>query len=153
MSNPIRFISDREHYGWMSNFWYCKELWIDGLKWKTTEHFFQYEKVIDWDRNLANRIREAHTPAEAKKLAREMPLSAHPSVATKVNIMREALAAKFMHSELRDKLLATGDDLIEEDAPWDSFWGTGKDGKGQNMMGKLLMELRKKLRDEEKSNA
>jgi predicted NAD-dependent protein-ADP-ribosyltransferase YbiA (DUF1768 family) len=29
----------------------------------------------------------------------------------------------------------------------DSFWGCGSDGKGRNMLGRLLMELRERLRE------
>ena len=62
--------------------------------------------------------------------------------------MRNALMAKFTtHSDLRDALLATGDEELVENAPTDYFWGCGKLGGGQNMLGKLLMATRQALRD------
>ena len=31
---------------------------------------------------------------------------------------------------------------VLEDSPCDAVWGVGRDGKGGNLLGKLLMELR-----------
>jgi ribA/ribD-fused uncharacterized protein len=42
--------------------------------------------------------------------------------------------------------LSTGDEEIVEDSPIDSYWGCGADGKGQNNLGKILMEVRSRLR-------
>ncbi|GAA5509351.1 NADAR domain-containing protein [Novipirellula caenicola] len=56
--------------------------------------------------------------------------------------------AKFTtHANLRDALLDTGDEELIENAPTDYFWGCGQLGGGQSMLGKLLMETRKALRD------
>ncbi len=52
---------------------------------------------------------------------------------------------------LRAKLMATGDAQLIEDSKRDSFWGVGPDGKGQNMLGTLLMELRRDYRREERT--
>ncbi|MCW3060810.1 MAG: hypothetical protein JWQ02_2631, partial [Capsulimonas sp.] len=50
------------------------------------------------------------------------------------------------HSELREMLLSTGDEEIVENAPGDYYWGIGKDGSGKNMLGKILEEVRAKLK-------
>lgn len=61
----------------------------------------------------------------------------------KDNIMRKAIWAKFtQHSELWTLLVDTGDVQIYEDAPRDDYWGLGKNKKGQNMLGRILMEVR-----------
>lgn len=61
--------------------------------------------------------------------------------------MRAALMAKFTtHPDLREALLGTRDEELVENAPTDYFWGCGKLGGGQNMLGKLLMEIRLVLR-------
>lgn len=44
--------------------------------------------------------------------------------------------------DVRTCLLATGSKKIVENSPWDSFWGCGADGNGENQMGKILMQLR-----------
>jgi predicted NAD-dependent protein-ADP-ribosyltransferase YbiA (DUF1768 family) len=45
---------------------------------------------------------------------------------------------------LRKLLIETGDALIVEASPTDGFWGAGADGKGQNLMGQLVSQLREK---------
>jgi predicted NAD-dependent protein-ADP-ribosyltransferase YbiA (DUF1768 family) len=45
-------------------------------------------------------------------------------------------------------LLETGDREIIENSPVDSYWGIGPDGRGENMVGKILMRLRKELKNE-----
>lgn len=63
----------------------------------------------------------------------------------RVGLLKKALLAKFSsHSALKDKLLATGDALLE-DSNQDDFWGIGKDGKGANQAGVALMQVRAEL--------
>jgi ribA/ribD-fused uncharacterized protein len=57
------------------------------------------------------------------------------------------VTAKFeQHPELAAALLATGDSRIVEHTENDSFWGDGGDGSGRNMLGRILMEVRARLR-------
>lgn len=66
--------------------------------------------------------------------------------AVKVSVMDKAVRAKFtQNSVLKNLLLSTGDKLIAENSPRDSFWGLGKDGNGRNELGKILMTLRSEL--------
>jgi ribA/ribD-fused uncharacterized protein len=70
----------------------------------------------------------------------------------KFDRMRGVLYAKFtQHPELKEILLATGDARLVESAtvdnPVNRLWGE-VNGKGKNMLGVLLMELRDKLRSE-----
>jgi len=61
--------------------------------------------------------------------------------------MRKAVLRKFeTHLEIREILLATGDEEIVENSPIDYYWGCGKDGSGKNMLGQILMEVREILR-------
>lgn len=65
----------------------------------------------------------------------------------KVGIMRDILRAKAaQHEYVRRKLLATGDRELVEDSWRDDFWGWGPNRDGQNMLGKLWMEVRAELR-------
>ena len=70
----------------------------------------------------------------------------------KFDRMRRVLRAKFtQHQDLRDLLLSTGDARLVESAKTDNpvnrLWGE-VNGKGKNMLGVLLMELRSELRSE-----
>ena len=145
--DTIRFISQRAEYGWMSNFHDAPFIFL-GCTWLTTEHAFQAAKV-NFKGSWAKSIYEAATPGEAKRLGGECPLRERWGE-VKVPTMRMILIAKFSQSiSLCEKLLATDNRPIEEDAKWDSFWGTGKTGPGgtgRNMMGHLLVRLRSELR-------
>jgi hypothetical protein len=64
----------------------------------------------------------------------------------KVDVMRDILRAKVaQHEYVRRKLLATGDRELIEDSWRDDFWGWGPNRDGQNMLGKLWMEVRAEL--------
>ena len=71
--------------------------------------------------------------------------------------MVDALTAKFQDPELKRILLNTGDRILVEASPYDRIWGIGlseqspfiydeKNWKGQNLLGKALMEVREKLK-------
>lgn len=85
---------------------------------------------------------EAFKIAEANKTHRRKDWDV-----VKVGIMREILRAKVaQHEYVRRKLLATGDRELVEDSWRDDFWGWGAGRDGQNMLGKLWMEVRAELR-------
>ena len=63
--------------------------------------------------------------------------------------------SKTWSSELKAKLLATGEKILVEASPYDKIWGIGfnksnalvnKSKWGQNLLGKVLMEVRNKLK-------
>ena len=61
--------------------------------------------------------------------------------------MRDLLVQKFGSGQLREKLLATGDaELVEENTWGDTFWGVCN-GRRENMLGTLLMDIRALLRE------
>ncbi len=65
----------------------------------------------------------------------------------KIIVMESILRAKLaQHEEALDAPKQSGSEvIIAEDSPIDSFWGTGKDGTGQNQLGKLWMKIRAEL--------
>ena len=50
---------------------------------------------------------------------------------------------------IAEALLATGDTHLIENNNYDYFWGCGRDRRGENMYGKVLMNVREKLREEQ----
>ena len=59
--------------------------------------------------------------------------------------MEKLLKLKFSKYSLKQRLLNTGNAMLIEGNDWnDTFWGVCN-GKGQNHLGKLLMEIRKEL--------
>jgi ribA/ribD-fused uncharacterized protein len=141
----IYFYTTGSEYGFFSNF-SSHGIELDGEYWPTTEHYFQAQKfpaTADGDQ-----IRQAKTPKDAAKMGRDRsrPLR-NDWEEVKDDIMRKAVLRKFeIHAEIREILLATGDEEIVENAPSDYYWGCGKDGSGKNMLGQILMEVREILR-------
>ena len=110
----------------------------------TVEHAFQAAKT-DSARERRD-ILNASTPGEAKRLGRRCTLRPNWEQ-VKIDVMRECLRIKFLDDHLRSQLLATGEaELVEGNTWMDRFWGQCPVGVGENMLGKLLMELRRELR-------
>lgn len=153
----IYFYSWKKKYFEFSNF-SLHPIVIDGKEYATNEHYFQSVKFLETEMTNISKegealpyrevVRLAKTPAEAKKLGSSRSFKIEPDWDNKrIDVMRKAVFAKFtQHESLKKLLLSTGDDLLIEDSPYDTFWGIGKNRNGQNMLGKLLMELRDKLR-------
>ncbi|NDJ61806.1 MAG: NADAR family protein [Chloroflexi bacterium] len=148
----IYFYSTRAvPYGVFSNF-SRHGIEIDGVYYKTSEHYFQAMKFSHSPQDMED-VRRAATPKEAATLGRDRsrPLRSDWE-AVKNDIMRQAVLKKFeTHADLRDILLATGEAEIVENAPGDRYWGIGADGTGKNMLGKILMETRAILRAQQEA--
>jgi len=131
------FRGDFSYLSNFSNYGFTDE---NGKRWKTVEHYFQAAKTNDPKEILL--IQNAKTPSDAKKLGKKVKLRKEWNH-IKVDVMRKALKMKFdQNKEIRDKLLGTYDYYLAEGNNWgDTFWGE-VNGKGLNVLGKLLMELR-----------
>ena len=134
--------SFRGEHDYLSNFYSCP-VEYDGLTYQNTEAAFQAAKCVD--RNEREKF-VSLSPGQAKKLGRKVDLREDWET-VKIDVMRDVLKSKFsLNSELREKLIATGDVELIEGNHWnDRFWGVCR-GKGQNHLGKLLMELREILK-------
>lgn len=145
--STIYFYSTLEKpYGVFSNF-YKSPIVIEGITWKTTEHYFQAAKFFNTDPDWAIEIAKVKTAKEAAKMGRSREHPIDPNwESIKDNIMLEALRAKFtQHSDLKQVLLSTGDSEIVEKTTHDYYWGCGTNKTGLNMLGKLLVKVRSEL--------
>ena len=134
-------------YAFLSNF-YPSTIYHEGITYPTNEHFFQAMKTLDIDERKA--IAAAETPGLAKRMGRNVKLRPDWEQ-VKVDVMRTGLMLKFTDAALAEKLLATGDEELVEGNWWhDNTWGNchctecSRKG-GRNLLGMLLMELRKEL--------
>ena len=129
-------------YKFLSNFWIA-EVVLDGRDYPTTEHAYQAAKTFDLHER--EYVRSCSTPGEAKRLGRQVTMRLVWEEA-KVDVMRNLLQQKFAPgSELAAKLINTQDLYLEETNTWnDTFWGVCN-GKGSNVLGNLLMEIRRDL--------
>ncbi|MBN1970581.1 MAG: NADAR family protein [Candidatus Delongbacteria bacterium] len=142
----MRFLSKIEKWKDFSNLApYPIEL--DGKIWKSSEHYYQFKKFEKTGPEYAQKIKDAPTPKDAKKLSMENNNYPADWDAKKVEVLRRAVMKKFeSYSQLENLLLSTGDEELIEANQEDYFWGEGRDGSGKNMMGKILMETREYLR-------
>ena len=146
-NNTIYFYSWKKAYFEFSNF-SLHPIVIDGKTYKTNEHYFQSVKFVDPD--YQEKIRLAPSPKEAKLLGSSRDHAILPGWNQKrINVMKTCVRAKFtQHDELKNLLLSTENNVLVEDSPSDTFWGCGKNRNGQNMLGTILMELRKELKSQ-----
>jgi ribA/ribD-fused uncharacterized protein len=157
----LYFDRDREQFGFLSHF-HPAPIVLDDEVWPTVEHYYQAHKSLD--PAYRETVKSARTPGMAKRLAAR-PGSRKVSAQSwfrkhkalprpdwhevKLDIMRRADLAKFtQHDHLEKLLIATGDAELIEDSPSEPFWGIGPDGLGPNWAGRVLMEVREKLRRE-----
>ncbi|AUS99373.1 Swarming motility protein ybiA [Nostoc sp. CENA543] len=141
----IYFYTVREEYGCFSNF-SPHGFMLDDLYWYTSEHYFQAQKFLETFH--IEQIRQAPTAKAAAEMGRDRkrPLRSDWE-RIKDDVMHKAVLQKFTtHADIREILLSTGDEEIVENSPIDYYWGCGVDGSGRNMLGVILMEVRKQLR-------
>jgi predicted NAD-dependent protein-ADP-ribosyltransferase YbiA (DUF1768 family) len=74
------------------------------------------------------------------------------SVEEQLDLMKEICRAKFSDKELKEKLLATEGELINETTWGNTFWGTNND-EGENHLGKILQELREEFASNNSNNS
>ena len=136
----------------LSNF-YHSPIFYEGIVYPTNEHFFQAMKTLDLAER--QRIANAETPGMAKRMGRNVLLRPDWEQ-VKVDVMRTGLMLKFTDAALAEKLLATGDEELVEGNWWhDQTWGScfcpdHCRTPGRNLLGMLLMELRKELQYNQK---
>ncbi len=132
---------------WLSNFYPAEFVW-DGIVWPTSEHAYQAAKVLD----RAARILISRLPSagKAKQFGKTVELDPDWD-SKKIKVMTSIIRAKFTQNpDLMEKLLATGNERIEEGNHWgDRFWGVSPAGsdQGMNHLGEILMELREEFRN------
>jgi ribA/ribD-fused uncharacterized protein len=153
-------------YRFLSNF-YPSEIYYEGLKWPTVEHAYQAAKTLDLPSK--QRIREAETAGEAKRLGQLVPLVSdwHNQ---RMPVMRDLLKLKFCawrtddltdeattfaFNQLSYSLMETFPlDLIEGNHWHDTYFGVcygskkcecPSEGNGQNWLGRLLVNRREQL--------
>jgi ribA/ribD-fused uncharacterized protein len=136
--------SFRGKYRFLSNFWPC-EVVYDNITFQSTEHAFQAAKTTN-PMQIA-RILVARTPGEAKKIGSEVELRSD-WITYRYVVMLDLQRQKYQIPELREKLRETKDHYLVEGNTWhDNTWGNCICPKcfyieGENMLGKLIMQVR-----------
>ena len=139
--------SFKKEYGFLSNF-HNSPITYKGFTYPNAEAAFQAQKC----QNEADKVKytETKNPVIAKQMGKREHLPEDWDEKS-VSIMKEILEAKFAVPELAEMLIATGDAYLEEGNHWhDNKWGRCTCTKcqsknGQNLLGKMLMEIREGL--------
>ena len=133
----------RGKYRFLSNFWPCQVTFEEEV-YPSVEHAYQAAKCF-WFQDRKH-ILNCKTPGEAKKLGRRVATRLNWEH-IKVDVMFSLLKEKFKDPLLATWLLATGSQELQEGNWWsDTFWGVDqRTGKGENCLGKLLMQVRSGL--------
>lgn len=141
----IKFYRTKEPHGFLGNF-YRARFFIYGRWWNWVEAPYQAEKTNVLEEKDA--IWAAVKARESRDLGQTVTMRVNWDQ-IKRRVMKECVMAKFLqHPDLRKQLMDTGTEELIEDSPVDSYWGCGKDGTGQNVLGQVLMEVREELKGE-----
>lgn len=154
--------------------WYAYTMRDDSdstIVYPTAEHYMMYQKAkLFGDDNIAGEVlagTELH-PRKIKDLGRKVVgFDEKTWVAERERIVQEGTWLKMTSPaqdgqlNLRELLLGTGDRELVEASPFDRVWGVGfraKDAEknrerwGLNLLGKALMAVRERLREESNEN-
>ena len=143
--------SFRGKFAFLSNF-HPARIEYQGITYPTVEHAYQADKFHDRETKLM--IAALKTPGDAKRAGKYRKMSgaaARKWDVDRVEIMMELVRIKFSRDPMRALLLGmTWDWKLVEGNWWgDKFWGVdGKTGEGMNMLGEILMIVRKEIRGE-----
>ena len=135
-------------YAFLSNFYEC-DVTYDGLTYKNSEAAFHAQKTLDpTERSKFTTL----NPSESKKMGRKITLRKDWEL-VKTNVMYKVCLAKFSQNpDLKEKLLATKDEYLEEGNYWhDNCWGEChcdrcRNITGENRLGQILMKIREEFK-------
>jgi len=132
---------------------------IGGITFPTVEHYYQWSKAKQFgDEDIATKILKTPSAKSVKALGEKV--NGYDEEAwneKRRQVMLTALNAKFsQHPDLLKKLDSTGTKTIAEANPRDKYWSIGTSAetsfakdpnrwKGQNMMGKMLEDVRTRM--------
>lgn len=116
------------------------------MVWKTVEHYYQASKYEGTP--YLEIIQSVSDPKEAYRLSKKYSEYRRADFKTlKLDYMKRGILQKFIENlDIRKVLLNTGDELIIENCGNDVFWGQDANGRGENNVGKILMQVREHFR-------
>jgi ribA/ribD-fused uncharacterized protein len=132
-------------YRCLSNFWPAKVI-LDGVEYTSVELAYQAAKWKSEHREYFRTCTELESVDYNRKNIPDGYTEENWNL-KKNEIMFDLLKQKFdkdLNPDNYERLKQTGDKYLEEMNWWgDVYWGKDKDGNGQNVLGTMLMEVRK----------
>jgi len=131
----------RGDYFFLSNF-YPVSIKVDGNLYSSVEAAYQAMKCkFAKDRDQFVGL----SAVQAKRLGKQVTMRSNWDK-EKFRVMKHLLEIKFSNKNLAKRLKETGDAFITHENYWkDTYWGVYK-GKGKDILGKLLMDIRKDIK-------
>lgn len=130
-------------YAWSRDREYSFEL--EGQQWKSAEHYYQTMKFQS--DSYREKVQTADTIEQARKLGQarfKRKRADWPKVRATV-MTRAVYTICRTYSNVTEELLATKETKLVENSQYDYFWGCGRDRRGNNHYGHMLMNIRAKL--------
>ena len=149
----IQFYHPAEPFGCFSNF-SNHSFHLNGRRWPTSEHYFQAMKFEQSHADFMA-VAKAPKPGDAARMGRDRSRPLRKDwEEVKDQIMYDACLAKFQQNpEICMTLLRTESATLVEHTFKDSYWGDGGDGTGKNMLGHVLMVVRRKIVEQKLAGA
>lgn len=141
----IKFYKEYGDLGYLAT--YSNHGFIEkGIYYQTSEHYYQSKKFIN--KSIVSKILLAPTPKIASEIGRDRNNKLRNNWRLiKNDVMYNAVFYKFFsNEELREKLLATGNEEIIEETVKENYWGCGPNKDGKNNYGKILELVRENMR-------
>jgi N-glycosidase YbiA len=125
---------------------------IDGVLFPTVEHAYQCQRYSD--QGIIDEIRAATSPVYAWEVStkyKHLQIPEFRNEDYKLEVMKKMMRLKAaQHADVRQALIDSGDKKIVKHIvsypPGDGFWDDGEDGRGENHMGRMWMEIRDEIK-------
>lgn len=154
-------------YRWLSNFWEV-EIKYDNIIYPSVEHYYVAMKIDESQKvtikvnnkdvemlltvqEIRQYISKIELPGRAKTFGKKIKQRKDWND-IKVSIMNYGLKQKYSQEPFKTKLIETYTQTIVETNYWkDTFWGVC-DGVGKNVLGKMIMSIRERIRAQKEDN-
>jgi hypothetical protein len=133
-------------YNWLRNDYVCNGIVVNGITYPSVEFAFQAAKTND--PLIKQQIAKAFSVKEAKRIGRSVSLNPNWDDIRGM-VMEGLLRKKFTYNDDLANHLINTDDATIICAGYDEYWGTGKNGAGDNILGQILELIRDELRLEQ----
>ena len=125
---------------------------LEGEVYMTVEHAYQCQRYTD--KVIIEEIKAARSPVKAWEVStkyKHLQIPEFKDKEHKLKVMKMLMKLKALqHEEVRQALIDSGDQKIVKHIvtppPGDGFWDDGEDGKGDNHIGRMWMEIREEIR-------
>lgn len=175
------FERNDNEFDWLSQMHYCS-FSDNGVKYSSVEQYVTAKKAeLFGDDNIRKAVMKCKNPFKIHKLGLEIGgFDQKRWAEVRETIVYNGYTLKFQDEELRERLLATGDKVLAFASPNDKLWGIGaglvfsykywstdgdvcgrtveqmpeqKEWKGRNLLGSVIMRVRKDLRATSTANS